>query len=58
MSEILPVNRFVSAFFVPKHHADFIVIDGTNVTRELHFVSDYTVNGNNRYCNKKKINVK
>lgn len=51
---VLPVNWFASAFFVPKHHADFVVIGGTNVARELHLVSNYTVNGNDWYCNKEK----
>lgn len=51
---ILPVNRFASAFLVPKHHIDFVVIGGTNIARELHLVPDHTVNGNNRYCNKEK----
>lgn len=49
---ISPVNRFIPAFLVPKHHVDFVVISGTNVARKLHLISDYTINGNNRYCNK------
>lgn len=56
--DILPVNRFASAFLVPKHHANFVVIGGTNVARKLHLVSEYTVNGDNRYCNKEKDKLK